>query len=428
MSKRFILIAGLMLLLLAFPVFSSGKQAAATEGPTSLDVWQHKEAGVNDMTKLMIEKFEAENPGKKINLEIFEEVAGYNTKLVTAISGGGGPDVFDVNAVTAGAYNARGMLQPADITEAGYASLAEFEKLYVEGALNAFKNSKGELLGIPFELSVWQLFVNKKYLQDAGVAYSKTEFITWKEHIDRCVKLHAQTGKKGYQLPFGGPFGWYLIIWEPHLWQYGGRIFDENQKSALDSQATRDTMQLWLDIYKNYKTGCTSEYPGANPVFEFAQGDSATTIAGPWAIGTIDSVNPDTSPHIDVVPSPQVDPADPKLVMNSWGNFINVHTKKVGLASHYISYFAKYSLDAFLAGGPMQPTKEVFTDPKAKAKPGFAVFQDGLKYAKAREGTPYYDETGEAIKTTVDNIVLLGNDMDQEVGKLHAEINRIQSQ
>jgi len=271
MGKRQIavLVSVLLLLLLALPVFASGKQATAAEEPSSLDVWQHKEAGVNDMTKLIIEKYEADNPDKEINLEIFEEVAGYNTKLVTAISGGGGPDVFDVNAVTAGAYNARGMLQPVDVTKAGYGSLAEFEEMYVDGGLSAFKNSDGELLGIPFELSVWQLFVNTQYLRDAGVAFSRNEFITWDEFIDRTVKLHAQTGKKGYQLPFGGPFGWYLIIWEPHLWQFGGRVFDENQKSALDSQGTRDAMQLWIDIYKNYETGCTSEYPGANPVFEF---------------------------------------------------------------------------------------------------------------------------------------------------------------
>ena len=433
MKRRIVWLTLVVAVFAAGVSFGTGK----AEGPgaaeqRTLTVWSHKEAGQNNWTKEVVKRYMEANPNIKVEYTIFEEIAGYNTKLVTAISGGGGPDVFDINTETAGAYYPRGMLAPIDLTVAGYRTVDEYAQKWAPGALDGFKSKDGRLLGTPYALDVWQMFVNKKHFAAAGVNHVADAPATWNDFYRLCERLHQKdssnnTVVKGYQLPFGGPFGWYLIIWSPMLWQNGGRIFDDNQMSAIDSPATRKAIEIWNDIYTKYDTGCAADYPGANPVFEFGQGGSATTIAGPWAIGTVKAISSEVFESIDIIPLPQVDPNNPTVVFNAWGWFLNANSPNGVEAAKWIVYYSDLALEGYLAGVGFPPRKEVVDSPQAKQMLGYDVFVKGLSHARSREGTPYYDETGNAIKAALDQIVLLGRDPDPVIRSLHAEINKIQS-
>lgn len=435
-GKKIITILTVFFTLVSPVLFAGGKaevkEVSEETEKVELVIWTHRAEGLNQFTEEFNNKYKNEFPEISIEYEIFQEAAGYNTKLITAISGGGGPDIFDANAVTAGAYNARGMLSPMDLEGAGFSSLDSYSEQWAPGALDGFMDNEGNLLGIPYAYDVWQLYINIEYFAEAGLDPQKDAPKTWEDFYILAEKLHKKDSEgntivKGYQLPIGGPFGWYLIIWEPMLWQCGGQVFDNNQMSALDSEATKKAIKIWENIYSNYDTGCGPDYPGANPVFEFAQGESAMTIAGPWAAGTIKSISEEVYNNIAVLPLPQVDPDNPKAVFNAWGWFINTNSDNVKEATKWISRFGENSLDAYLAGVGFPPHQSVVNSDKAKEMIGYEVFINALKGAQPREGTPYYDETGEAIKKAIDDVILMNQNIDQVVARLHEEINRIQS-
>jgi len=435
-----VLVGIIVLFMIPFSLIAAGQQQVQTtpEAPQELVIWCKRETAVNNWTQQVVERFMKDYPNVKVTLEIFPEVAGYNTKLLTALSSGtGGPDLFDLNESTFGAYEPRNMLSPIDMKAAGYASQAEFEKDWMAGSLNPFKNPEGQLMGIPYELSTWQLFLNIDEFEKAGLDPVKDAPKTWDEFYALAEKLHRKDAKgntivKGYQLPFGSAHGWYLIIFEPMLWQQGGSVFDANQMSAIDSDATRRAFDMWDKLHNKLDTGSTNSITGTNPVdYEFANGLSAMTVAGPWALGSLlnaaKAQNKESLFRYTVVPLPQVDPNKKAVVMNSWGWFISAHSKKVDLASKFIVYYSELSLDGYLNGSTFTPRLDVLESPKAKAMIGYDAFMDGMSHARAREGTPYYDETGNKIKAALDEVVLLGADKDKVIKKLHEEINRIQS-
>jgi ABC-type glycerol-3-phosphate transport system substrate-binding protein len=198
--------------------------------------------------------------------------------------------------------------------------------------------------------------------------------------------------------------------------------------SALDSEATRKSFKLWYDIRNSYDTGCVSDYPGDNPVYEFAQGGSAMTFAGPFVSGQITSVNsPDVVGNYTVQEWPQVDPNNKVGVLNSWGWMINKNSKNVDAASLFIQWYYRQSVEGYLNGGGACPRIDVYDNPKVQAEIGYETFKAGMAYARPREGTPYYNETGDAIMKALDDVVLLKKDMEPVIKELHATINKIQS-
>lgn len=433
-------VALITLFLIPMTISAAGQQdvQSGKEEVQELVIWCKRETSVNNWTQEVIKRFTADNPNVKVTLEIFPEVAGYNTKLLTALSSGtGGPDLFDLNESTFGSYDPRGMLAPIDISATGYASQADLEKAWLPGSLNPFKNPKGQLMGIPYELSTWQLFLNVDEFKLAGLDPVKDAPKTWEQFYALAEKLHRKDASgntivKGYQLPFGSAHGWYLIIFEPMLWQQGGNVFDANQMSAIDSEATRRAFDMWDTLHNKLDAGSTSSITGTNPIdYEFANGLSAMSVAGPWALGSLMNVakekGKDSLFEYTVVPLPQVDPNKKFVAMNSWGWFISAHSQKKDLASKFIVYYSDLSLDGYLGGAPLTPRLDVLESDKAKAMIGYDAFMEGMGHAKAREGSPYYDETGNRIKAALDEVVLLGADKDVVIKRLHEEINRIQS-
>lgn len=413
-------------LILGVSAFAGGQQSPGTEEQKTLVMWAHITSGLAQWNDIAIPRYMEEHPNIKIDYSE-HEYATYTTKIITAVSGGGGPDIFDNNAVTKGAFEPKGMLAPLNLDAMGYSSFDDLYKEFFPGSLEPWRSKDGELLGLPYDTAIWQLYVNTKLFAESGLDGAQDAPKNWQDFYSVSEKIHKATGKKGYQLPFGAGFGWYLIIWEPMLWQNGGRVFDDNQMSALDSPATRKAFQMWDNIRNRYDTGCVSDFPGDNPVYEFAQGGSAMTIAGAFGFGQISSVNsPDVVGNYTVVELPQVNPAEKIGVLNSWGWMINTNSDLVDESSRFIKWYFQQSVEGYLNGMGSPPRFDVYDHPDVKAMTGYDAFKAGLSYARPREGTPYYNETGDAIMKALDDVILLKKDMEPVIKQLHETVNKIQ--
>ena len=412
------------MILLASGIFAGGQREAP--GQKTLVIWAHVSAGLTAWNKVAMPLFEQDNPHIKLDYSE-HEFETYTTKLVTAISGGGGPDILDNNAVTKGAFEPRGLIVPLDLNAMGYASVDDLYKDFLPGALEPWRGRQGELMGLPYDTAIWQLVLNTKFFREAGLDPTTDAPKNWEELSVVAERLHEATGKKGYQLPFSAHFGWYHMHFQPILWQHGGNVFDDKQMSALDSPATRKAFQVWDNIRNKYNTGCASDFAGPNPAVEFAAGGSVMCLSGPFIHGTVTAANsPDVVDNYTVAEIPQVDPANKAGVLNSWGWLISRNSKMVKESSAFIRWYADRSVDAYLYGAGAPPRYDVYDNPKVQAQIGYEAFKAGIAYARAREGTPYYDETGEAIKRALDEVMLLRRPLEPTIKELHNTVNKIQ--
>jgi multiple sugar transport system substrate-binding protein len=426
--KRLVLV--LVLVLVGMFCLTAAAQEEAVEEEVTLDIWQIKWQTVNDWSAEIIDRYMEENPNVSIKTTITEEAGGYNVKLLTAIAGGAGPDVFMINAVTKGSYEPRGILAPLDLGAIGYSSVEQYEQGWLPGSLNAFKSSKGELLGLPLDLAVWHMMINTEYFAQAGVEPVPESIRTWDDFCLTAEKLHQKdaSGKtvvKGTQLPWGSPFGWYLMSFEPLVWQYGGSVFDEDQMSALDSAAVRNAFEVWNNIHNVYDTGSAPEFQGVSPVVDFANGKSAMVLGHMGSLGVLpEEIKQKTA----FLPMPQVDPANPAGVLNAWGFFINRNSTIRDEATKWIDYFMRSAeQNPDITRGAFTPIKGYAQSDTVRQKVGYESATAGMAFSRPREGSQYYDETGAAIKKALEDVVLMGEDKEQVIKALHEQVNKIQS-
>jgi multiple sugar transport system substrate-binding protein len=171
----------------------------------------------------LIKRFEAVNPGIKVDLDVvaWPEIG---TKVKTLIASGQSPDIVNNDEFSAEA--AAGLLYKAtEIVSA--ATLADIIPAFM-------KNSEynGVAMAVPDLASARAFFYNKDILKGAGVKKAPT---TWAELLDASKKI-----KKKYPTvyPVGLPLGPEEAMAELTVWGggNGGRLYNEKTKKyTIDS-------------------------------------------------------------------------------------------------------------------------------------------------------------------------------------------------
>ncbi|MCC0062995.1 MAG: extracellular solute-binding protein [Defluviimonas sp.] len=130
-------------------------------------------------------QYEAENPGTKI---VFQQASyrDFLQTIMTARVGGTSPDIYNIYSIWAPQLIDSGTLAepPADVVDF-------VNENYGKGSVDA-ATIDGTLYGIPTELSVYQLFYNKKLLAEAGYDAPPA---TW----DELAEIAAKVTKKNDQ-------------------------------------------------------------------------------------------------------------------------------------------------------------------------------------------------------------------------------------
>jgi len=194
----------------------------------------------------LIKRFEAANPGIKVDLDVvaWPEIG---TKVKTLIASGQSPDIVNNDEFSAEA--AAGLLYKAtEIVSA--ATLADIIPAFM-------KNSEynGVAMAVPDLASARAFFYNKDILKGAGVMKAPT---TWAELEAASKKIKA---KYPTVYPVGLPLGPEEAMAELTVWGggNGGRLYDTNTKKY-----TIDTPQ-YLGALNFLKKLVDSKYTQPNP-------------------------------------------------------------------------------------------------------------------------------------------------------------------
>lgn len=414
--------------------------------PVELTVWSHEFAPLQDaLNKKWVPEFEAANPNIKIKVTSIP-LAGavsYDAKLLSALSSGGGPDVWDMGNWHFPSFHEQGFLAPIDPQIFGYADDADFLSAYDANVLKEISYDE-KMYGLFSEFNTLATFYNTDVFKDAGVADLPTDKpISWQQVGEISQKIRQEEGgavkRIGYQFGFYANFRdaqWYTQNFYTLLRQYGQDDVYLDGKPAGNTDAVRNTLQVFHDF--------TFKYKAYDPTFlnnwfaDIPQGRAAMVMAGAWYPGAAIANNPNF--HFKVAPNPVVNPDDPntyKDISYFWGWAVNAKADQArqDAAQKFLAFMlgkkgeVEQSNYWYTNIGFLQPSKAFLESDEFKAAlqkaPYLQTFLDALKNYTVSPPQHMYDEAGSAIVTAVDEVVYNGAGPQQAANDLQAALERI---
>lgn len=275
---------------------SAGAKEMAVEGDdvTELQVWTFIELH-QDFYMDMAEKWNEENPDKKVNLVLSNmQYDDMHNKLSLALeSGEGAPDVVDIELGKFPAFMA-GNVGLRDLS----AEIDTYRDSIVESRVDIYSKD-GKNYGLPTHVGATVAFYNTELLEGADVDY--TQIKTWDDFKEAGVKYYEATGKSFACVETTAQ--WMINLM---LAQKGGDYLTEDGKVNI----TSDEMVEVLEYIKGMQdTGAFATVPGGQPDNEEAypsynSGDYAVQIMPFWQTSRFTSYMTDLSGKIAIAAPP----------------------------------------------------------------------------------------------------------------------------
>jgi len=260
----------------------------------------------------VVKAYNAQSSGAQVNLvQIPPAQVTDVTKLMTAVRGGTGPDMYLLDRFIVAQYAATGLLQDlsslgADDIIGNYVPFAQAEASY-----------SGKVYALPFDTDTRALYYNKTLLTGAGL--DPTEFdqangpVTWDRLAEVANQLNKQDSNGNYTqvgfVPWNGQ-GWHYT----YGFSFGGKFFDYTNCQVSPDDANVVAAFQWvqdyckaLDANKLSAFGQDgsqiASFPNAQE--QFYVGTQAFFIVGDWAIAQIAQYAPNLDYGITYIPVPK---------------------------------------------------------------------------------------------------------------------------
>jgi multiple sugar transport system substrate-binding protein len=237
-------VALILLIVGSFAFAQGGKEK--TDEVQVVKFWYHFD---NPETALnpLIEKFEAENPGIKIEPERISWDT-YNQKLLTSIAGGYPPDVAQVKLWWQPQLVEMGALLPLDDYIANWDGKDDIHDRIWE----LTRHSDGKQYYMPLQMVILYLYYRTDMFEELGLSVPKTR----EEFLDVAKKLTRDLDGDGIVDVYGfgirgarGGHDW----WGTFVLSSGAEFFDANGNSKLTTPQAIAANQWFIDLYTKHK-------------------------------------------------------------------------------------------------------------------------------------------------------------------------------
>lgn len=217
-----------------------------------------------------IDQFAADNPDVTVNMEIVPWGTCQDKSMQLAAAGDP-PSIAYMGSRTLQAMANADQIVPITFTP-------EQEAAYQPGVLKTV-SSGGQYWGYPHAFSTKALYVNCGLVEEAGVECVAPE--TWDDMIAMARAVTENTDAAGIGLA-GKDFDNTMHMFLDFLYSNGGSVLNaDTGEPTLDSQQTRETLQLYADLMPFAQEGPTAwERDQLRDLFN--DGQIAMYVNGPW--------------------------------------------------------------------------------------------------------------------------------------------------
>ncbi len=395
---------------------SQSAQSTAPKKTVTLNFWHHYSAQSPEnetLMKVLIPKFEEENPEYKINATSYEW-AKLHDKILVSANGGTLPDVARLDIAWVPEFQKLDLLVPLDreMSDFGQASGA-----LLESAMST-ADVGGSYYGLALNTNTKILFYNKAALQKAEISAPKTM-----EEFVAAVKKLSGKNDKGQQIwGLNEPAlaGWNVL---PYIWSMGGEITNEDYTKAtgyLNGPKTVQAIHMLANLYKDgAMTGFNS---GDIPMTDgFGTGRYGMLLEGPWKIAEMKGSYPDFSYGTADMPAGE---GGSHSVLGGEDIGVFRSADKEGAWK-----FAKFMTGEFaqeeMAKCGLIPVNKTALDSQTVKDASFAPFLNAIVNAKARPPVASWSEIDNELTTAMTSIVKDGADAQKTLDSLAAKVDAL---
>ena len=246
----------------------------ARRSTTTLTVWALGREG--EVLPELISDFERAHAPLKVVVQQIPWTAAHE-KLLTAYVGESMPDLMEIGNTWVPEFAAIRALRPLDREAASSKALAPGD--FFPGAWDT-NVVEGRLYGIPWYVDTRVLFYRTDLLARAGVAGPPR---TWTEWIAALRKLKAAAPPGGFAILLPTDEWAQPIILGMQL--RSGLLRDDGRYGDFGAAPFRRAFGFYIDLFRDGFAPAVSNVQIANVYDQFARGDFAMYITGPWNLG-----------------------------------------------------------------------------------------------------------------------------------------------
>lgn len=307
-----------------------------------------------------------------------------------------------------------------------YASMGVFEDItdrykawpeanFLEGSLNSCYY-EGKLYGLPWGNNCLGLFYNRELLSAAGVEVPTT----WSELETACEKLTKDKVKGLAISAIGNEEGTFQYM--PWLLSSGGSVTD------LVSEGSKKSMSYLQGlIEKGYISRECVNWTQADAEKQFASGQAAMMINGPWQFASLEQDAPGLDYRVAKVPR-----ADDGVYASVLGgeNLAVCKGANVEAAWKFLTWLSskEKSQEICKAIGRFSPRSDVDIQVMFADDPLNSVFAEVMPDAQSRGPSPDWPEISTAIYTAQQEVFTGQKDVDAAMTAAQAKIDKIKTQ
>ncbi|MFQ5814739.1 MAG: ABC transporter substrate-binding protein [Anaerolineae bacterium] len=335
MSLRKFLIATIVVMVAAMTYVTFG----ASSVPLRFSDWHLTESHWEQALKEAFGTFGIMHSDIDIQLD-YVSYGEKETKYITEIEAGLGPDVFHLHAYSLRSFIEKGYL--LDVTsfiqaEGGSWYGGDFLDPWFSQTLELMR-SEGKFYALPGDFMSMVLFYNKDLFEEAGLDPNKPPR-TWDEFLAYAKKLTRDRNGDGRIDSWGfGTIGaispGFELRFTPILFSHGGDYLTPGNKcSALNSPEAKEAFKFFVELFTVHKVippGVTAQNPGTVRQ-QMANEQIAMLLGSGWTAPIVHSNNPDLNAFevLEAAPVPVKAGLDPQFSTTAWISawMINRNTK-----------------------------------------------------------------------------------------------------
>jgi multiple sugar transport system substrate-binding protein len=363
---------------IAVALLAMGAVAMAANS-VKITFWTHEDPNRTPLEEEYIRRFEALYPHVTIERVTYPS-AKIAEVLLTAFAAGQGPDMFNLEINDAYPYLVMGRVAPLRPEWVGYADVNTLLGAYLEGTLDPVYRD-GQLYGLPLELTIWSVFVNKKYFREVGLDPDTDYPRTWEQMMEVSEKLVIREGEIIKRRGFDFRYGYYLEWLLPMVEQLGGSFLSpDGQTAIINDEAWLQVlryMQQWGPLGKNLGS---PTYKAARSLFNFDRNEVTMCLSGFYQIARIRNDNPAfyESGEWMVIPFPVFANAVRDTAAHYYGHYYMVNAQSSRETQEWTWRFIAYMLsnpeEYLTKAGLIQPRKDLLASDVYAAQPFGDVF------------------------------------------------------
>jgi len=331
------------------------------------------------------------------------------------------PDVAQEKFEYMDLYIEEGLIEPIDDFISEYDKNDIFEELW-----NAVSRNN-KTYGIPFCVNTLIFFYNTDLLRKKGISQEKLPE-SWEEIIN--IGKHFTADEDGNGVPDRYAMAFWQIgfnIYAPFLWAYGGRLFSEDGRVVLTSEAMIKTIIMIRDLVYEYKI-----MPMNWTDFEAAQAFLTGKLAmGPFISGGLTYLEENLPWSIKVVPMPTINGKRYSVLTGLALVNFSRSKKKIKAANDFISWLVnkENTITMFKRVGYLPVRKSAVNSLELKAfinkNPNFEVAINELSFSRALPHHKEYFKINQTLIDMLEKILMEGADPIVELKQTEDEINRM---